>query len=62
MMEDIPEFQLPEFMQEKSTNELHNKMINLLPDDIDKAEGDIAWDFTRPTAAFVAENVVFTLT
>lgn len=62
MMEDIPEFQLPEFMQEKSTNELHNTMINLLPDDIDKAEGDIAWDFTRPTAAIVAETVGFTLT
>lgn len=44
------EYVTPEFLSDSDENSIHNRMLNVLPDDIDKSEASYAWDFTRPTA------------
>lgn len=53
------EFILPDFLQNQSADEVHKRMMESLPDDIDKSEGQFAWDFTRPTALEKAQFVEF---
>ena len=47
---EAEEMELPDFLENSSEDEIHEKMLGNLPDDIDKAEGGFPWDFTRPTA------------
>ena len=49
------EFTLPAFLENCDVDTLHESMLSLLPDDIDKTEGGFVWDFTRPTALIAAE-------
>lgn len=49
------EFILPDFLQDCDVDTIHKKMIDMLPDDIDKTEGGFPWDFTRPTALIASE-------
>lgn len=51
----------PEFLLGQSADEIHNRMLNNLPKAIDKSEGNIPWDFTRPPALEKAQFVEFTL-
>ncbi len=51
----------PAFLQGQSADEIHQRMMNALPIDIDKGEGQIPWDFTRPSALEKAEFVEFEL-
>ena len=51
----------PLFLQGQSADEIHRRMMSALPDDIDKSEGQIPWDFTRPAALEKAEMVQFIL-
>lgn len=44
------DFQIPEFLSEETVESVHARMMSSLPVDIDKSEGQFAWDFTRPTA------------
>lgn len=44
------EFQIPEFLMSETVESIHARMMNSLPDDIDKSGGQFPWDFTRPTA------------
>lgn len=54
-------FEIPDFLQHHSTNEVHAKMKAIIPEDIDVSEGGHAWNFTRPTALVVAEVCQFIL-
>lgn len=51
----------PDFLQGQSADEIHARMLEALPQDISKEEGNIPWDFTRPPALEKAEMVEFTL-
>ncbi len=44
-----------------SAEEIHARMMDGMPVDIDKSEGGFPWDFTRPTALEKAEMVEFVL-
>lgn len=57
----INEFVLPDFMLHHSAEEIHARMMDGMPVDIDKSEGGFPWDFTRPTALEKAEMVEFIL-
>lgn len=48
-------FTLPAFLQECDVDTIHQKMMDMLPDDIDKTEAGFPWDFTRPTALIASE-------
>lgn len=54
-------YETPEFLQGQSADEIHGRMLNLLPSDIDKSENSIPWDFTRPSALEKANFVEFQL-
>lgn len=54
-------YEAPEFLQGQSAEEIHRRMLDSLPAGIDKSEGNIPWDFTRPPALEKAEMVEFTL-
>lgn len=45
-----PEFMLPEFMMNSSADEIHQRMMNSLPADIDDMPGGFPYDFTKPAA------------
>ncbi len=51
----------PDFLKNQSVDEIHKRMLNNLPDGIDKSELQIPWDFTRPTAIEKAELIQFGL-
>ena len=54
-------YEAPEFLRGQSAEEIHRRMLDSLPQGIDKSEGNIPWDFTRPPAVEKAEMVEFTL-
>jgi uncharacterized phage protein gp47/JayE len=54
-------FTPPEFLQGQTADVIHRRMMNALPDDIDKSELNIPWDFTRPAALEKAEYIQFEL-
>lgn len=51
----------PDFLMGCSADEIHSRMLDSLPDGIDKSEGNIPWDYTRPPAMEKAEFVEFIL-
>lgn len=51
----------PDFLQNQGVDDIHRRMMDNLPDDIDKSELQIPWDFTRPAAIEKAEFVEFEL-
>ncbi len=51
----------PAFLQGQSADQIHSRMLENLPAGIDKSQGSIPWDFTRPSALEKAEFVEFTL-
>ncbi len=53
------DFILPEFLEDCDADTIHRRMLDELPDDIDKTEGGFPWDFTRPTALIAAELLQF---
>lgn len=54
-------YEPPEFLRGQSADEIHRRMLDALPVGIDKSEGNIPWDFTRPSALEKAEFVEFSL-
>lgn len=50
----MSEFIIPSFLKNRSIDEVHKKIIESIPDDIDMSEGSFPWDFTRPTASAVS--------
>lgn len=55
------EFRLPDFLKNQSAEEIHQRMLSNLPDDIDSSVGGFPSDFTMPTAIEKAEMVEFSL-
>ena len=57
-----PEFIKPDFMENCTADEIHARMMNNLPDDIDDMPGGFPYDFTMPAALekdeFIKELVV----
>ena len=60
-MAEVKEFVTPPFLQGQSIEDIHRRMMDMLPADIDRAEGGFPWDFTRPTASEKAEYVNYNL-
>lgn len=52
---EAEEFTIPAFLENSSEDEIHKKMLDNLPEDIDKSEGGFPWDLTRPTAIEISE-------
>jgi len=57
----MADFTTPEFLLNHSTNEIHQKMKDILPADLDVSEGSHTWNYTRPTALVAAEICQFIL-
>lgn len=57
----MTDFTIPSFLQNHSTDDIHEKMKAILPTDIDLSEGGHAWNTTRPTALVLAEMCEFIL-
>lgn len=53
------DFIVPEFLEDCDADTIHARMMDELPNDIDKTEGGFPWDFTRPTALIAAELLQF---
>lgn len=57
----MAEFKIPEFLQNQSVDDIHLRMMDNLPDDIDTSEGSHVWNLTYPPAyekAFMAEYLI----
>lgn len=54
-------FELPEFLQNSTPEEIQHRMMNNLPRGIDDMPGGFPWDFTMPTAREVSELLQFHL-
>ena len=48
----------PQILSDMDDDVIHARMLEALPDDIDKTEGGFAHDFTRPAALEKAEMMV----
>ena len=57
----MPEFVTPEFLKNCSVDDIHKKMADEMPADIDLSAGNHAWNMTRPTAIAMAEICEFIL-
>ena len=57
----MDEFILPSFLNNQSADEIHERMLSVLPDEMDKGEGGFPWDFTRPTAIEIARMAEYIL-
>ena len=55
------EFMTPDFMLGTSAEEIQQRMMNNLPEDIDGMPGGFAYDFTKPTALEKSEIINFHL-
>lgn len=53
------EFVTPDFLEDCDIDSVHERMLSLLPDDIDKIQGGFVWDLTRPSASVVSEVLEF---
>lgn len=54
-----PEFNRPEFLEGNSAEEIHERMMNNLPDDIDDMPGGFPYDMTMPAAVGKRRNYQF---
>lgn len=57
----MADFRIPSFLQDQSVDDVHLRMMENLPDDIDTSEGGHVWNLTHPHAyekAFMAEYVI----
>lgn len=56
-----PDFIRPDFIENSSAEEIHQRMMNNLPADIDDMPGGFPYDFTRPAALEIDEFVNYHL-
>ena len=56
-----PDFVKPDFLEDCSVDEIHQRMMNNLPEDIDSTPGGFPYDLTRPTAIEKSEMLDFYL-
>ena len=50
MAEITDEFEIPDFLGVSDEDDIHDSMLDTLPDEFDKSEGQILYDITRPMA------------
>lgn len=55
------EFETPGFLKNSSVEEIHSRMMQVLPDNWDKSEGSVPYDLTRPTAIEHSRLCEFTM-
>jgi uncharacterized phage protein gp47/JayE len=51
----MQDMEIPEFLQNYDEDSIHEEMLDLIPDEYDKSEGQHFYNFTRPTAAIVSQ-------
>lgn len=51
-MSEIP---FPSFLMDMDIDKIHSEMLNMLPENMDKSQGQHAWNLTRPTALIAAQ-------
>ena len=56
-----PEFHRPECFDGSTTDEIHERMMASLPDDIDDMPAGFPYDFTRPAAEEKSEFINYHL-
>lgn len=57
----MAEFIIPDWLKNQDAETIHQRMMAMLPPDIDDTEGGFPWDFTKPTALEKAELLQFHL-
>ncbi len=57
-----PEFMIPDFIENNTAEEIHQRMMENLPDDIDDMPGGFPYDFTKPAALEKDEFINYHLT
>lgn len=57
-MEDISTYEPPEILDDMDEEEIHARMLEIIPDNIDKMEGGFVYDFTMPAAIEKADMMV----
>ncbi len=58
----MAEFPIPSFIEEATTENIHQKILSYMPDDIDKSEGSFVWDIvSRPAARMFAYLMQYAL-
>lgn len=62
MVIDIPEFENPSWLNSQDASTINQRMMDNLPDGLDKTEGGFPWDMTKPTALEKSETLQFHLT
>lgn len=55
MPTEIQDLDIPDFLQNYDEDEIHQEMLAIIPDNLDKSEGQHIWNFTRPTAMIVSQ-------
>lgn len=60
-MADTSTFVPPSWVENQDAGVIHQRMMDLLPEDIDDTEGGFPWDFTKPSALEKARLVEFEL-
>ena len=59
MAAERPEFENPDFVDDYEAEEIQERMMENLPEDISSMPGDFPYDFTMPTAIEVSQLVQF---
>ena len=59
---EVPDFEVPSWLSSQDSATIQQRMMNNLPDGIDRTEGGFPWDLTKPTALEKAELLQFHLT
>lgn len=54
-MADIEELEIPDFLEVNDEDDIHDEIMEIIPDEYDKSEGQHLWNFTRPTAKIVSQ-------
>ncbi|OWR33033.1 Baseplate J family protein [Saccharibacillus sp. O23] len=50
---------LPDYLQDQTEQAIMQRMLDRLPEHLDKSEGSLAWDMQAPTAFMLAETVLW---
>lgn len=58
---EMPEFIIPSFLHDQDAETIHQRMMEMLPPDMDDTAAGFPWDFTKPTALEKAELLEFFL-
>lgn len=58
-MADIPEFEAPSWLNSQDATTINQRMMDNLPEGLDKTQGGFTWDLTKPVALEKAELLQF---